>query len=174
MSEELVDIVNEQGEVVDTVPRHVMRSQRLPHRSTYVAFLNRDSRFLVEIRTLQKDYAPGRFDACVGGVVGHGESPEDGARREFEEEIGVSAGAVEFHDLGSMNVPRKSGSFFVACMFLARGDAITVRQASELSGIMYLTYEEIMALEDDFTSDSIIALKEILRRAEGRNLLKKA
>ena len=169
---ELIDIVDEHNRVVDTVERRVMRARSLPHRSTYVAFRTAAGRYLVEVRTLCKDYAPGLLDACVGGVVCHGESPDEGARREFCEEIGVDPADVDFHDLGCMNVPRRDcDSFFVACMYLACGERITVRQASELSAVMYLTYEEIMALEPCFTGDSIIALREIVTRARARGLL---
>ena len=64
---ERVDIVNEKDEVIDTVPRHVMRERHLAHRASYMAVRRGDGRYLIEIRTLTKDYAPGKLDACVGG-----------------------------------------------------------------------------------------------------------
>ena len=45
---ELVDIVSEHDEVVDTVTRAQMRKGKLAHRACYIAFCNREGRFLVE------------------------------------------------------------------------------------------------------------------------------
>ena len=47
---EMVDIVNRDDEVVDTVPRAVMRANHLPHRSTYVVVMDNSGRILVELR----------------------------------------------------------------------------------------------------------------------------
>jgi len=72
-AQELVDIVDRDNNVTDTVTRKEMRQKQLPHRASYIAVCNRGGKFLVEIRTLCKDYSPGTFDAVVGGVMQHGE-----------------------------------------------------------------------------------------------------
>lgn len=72
-AQELVDIVDRDNNVIDTVTRKEMRQKQLPHRASYIAVCNRGGKFLVEIRTLCKDYSPGTFDAVVGGVMQHGE-----------------------------------------------------------------------------------------------------
>ncbi len=167
---ELVDIIDDLDNVIDAVPRPQMRALKLPHRSTYVAYLNSENKFLIEIRTLTKDYAPGKFDACIGGVVAHKEDPCDGAKRELFEEVGIKDKDVEYFELGKMYV-KLPHSFFYAYMSLAKGTNISIRQASEVSGIMYLDYDNIMALEHNFTSDSILVLKEIVSRAKAKGLL---
>lgn len=170
--EEMVDIINEQDEVLQVVPRHVMRQQQLPHRATYVAVLNSQHRALVEVRTLSKDYAPGLLDACVGGVVQSGEDPVESSRREVAEEIGVDASQLQFYDLGKMVIPYLSGKAFVmAYLFLAVGDPITKRQKSEVSGVMSLTLSEIEALRPVVVRDSLIALQEIIKRAQDKGIV---
>lgn len=170
--EELVDIINEQDEVLKVVPRHVMRQEQLPHRATYVVVMNSQKRMLVELRTLSKDYAPGLLDACVGGVVQSGEDPILSSRREVEEEIGVDSEHLVFHDLGKMVIPYLSGKGFVmAYLFLAIGDPITRRQKSEVSGLLSLTSEELDAIQSVVVRDSMIANKEIIKRAREKNLL---
>lgn len=39
---------------------------------------------------MKKDYCPGYFDLANGGVVGGDETDEENARRELEEEIGIT------------------------------------------------------------------------------------
>lgn len=167
---ELVDIIDDLDKVIDVVPRPQMRALKLPHRSTYIAYLTCDNKFLIEIRTLNKDYAPGKLDACIGGVVAHGESPLEGAKRELLEEVGIKSDEIKYYELGKMYV-KLPHSFFYAYMSLAIGNKISIRQDSEVSGIMYLDYDNIMALEHNFTSDSIIVLKEIVSRARSLDLL---
>ncbi|MBU3844681.1 MAG: NUDIX domain-containing protein [Candidatus Anaerobiospirillum pullicola] len=169
---ELVDIVNENDEVVAVVPRKVMRQKHLPHRASYIVVMDGQERILVEIRTLCKDYAPGLFDACVGGVIQSGEEPDLSASRELKEEIGVDAGAIEFKSLGKMAIPYKSGtSFVMAYLYIARGSFITMRQQSEVSGIMLLHTKELARLKDSCTYDSFIAYEEILHRAHEAGII---
>ncbi len=173
-AQELVDIVDENDNVIDTVERHIMRENHLPHRATYIAVCDKSGRFVVELRTLTKDYAPGVFDACVGGVLQHGEDPFEGALRELYEEIGISIDpqGSDFISLGKIKVPYKSGrGFLYAYLYLAKSDAVTVRQKEEVSGIMMLSYDELLRLSDACTYDSIQVFKEIVARAGAQGYL---
>ena len=87
---ELVDVVDADNHIISTMTRQQMRLQRLPHRASYIVCQDLSGRFLIEVRTLCKDYAPGLLDACVGGVMQHGEEAVSAARRELEEELGLS------------------------------------------------------------------------------------
>lgn len=90
MSEEQVIIVNEQNEQVEIVPRSIMRRDVLLHRATYIIVTNSKDQILIQKRSLEKDVYPGYYDPTTGGVVKAGESYEDNAIRELEEEIGVT------------------------------------------------------------------------------------
>lgn len=168
---ESVDIINANDEVVAVVPRKVMREKHLPHRASYVLVVDNAGRILVEMRTLCKDYEPGKLDACVGGVVQSGEDPILSAKREVEEEIGLDMSNVKFHNLGKLLIPYNTGdSFLMAYLFIVVGDLITSRQKSEVSGIMMLSLKELMRLQENCTYDSVIALKEIAKRAAERDI----
>jgi len=98
--DELVDVVDELDHVVDSVPRRVMRTERLRHRAVFIAVVDGMGRLLVHRRSPLKDVWPGWCDIAVGGVVGAGETYLDAAHRELAEEIGVSAATLEEIDLG--------------------------------------------------------------------------
>ncbi|MDY6321546.1 MAG: NUDIX domain-containing protein [Succinivibrio sp.] len=171
---ERVDIVNEKDEVIDTVPRHVMRERHLAHRASYMAVRRGDGRYLIEIRTLTKDYAPGKLDACVGGVMQHAEIPSESARRELMEEVGIDAAKAgnAIADLGKLRIPYQDGVHFLyGYLYLVTSDQLTVRQREEVSGVMFLTEGEVNKLFSQCSYDSVIAFKEILERARERGLL---
>lgn len=87
--DELVDIVDADDNVIDTVTRRRMRAEVLRHRAVYIAVQSSDGRLLVHQRSFAKDVRPGAWDIAVGGVVGAGETYDDAARREMAEEIGI-------------------------------------------------------------------------------------
>jgi 8-oxo-dGTP pyrophosphatase MutT (NUDIX family) len=89
--DEPVEVVDDDGRVIEIVPRRVMRDRRLLHRCTYVLVENDVGELYVHRRTMIKDVYPGYYDVTAGGVCAVGESFEDGAAREVEEELGVTA-----------------------------------------------------------------------------------
>ena len=89
--DELVDVVDETNEVVQAVTRRELRARTLLHRCTYVLVLNPAGELYVHRRTDTKDVYPGFYDVCAGGVNAAGESFEECATRELEEELGITA-----------------------------------------------------------------------------------
>jgi isopentenyldiphosphate isomerase len=89
--DELVDVVDAHDRVVATVPRRQVRAERLRHRAVFVVVNSSAGELLVHRRSDAKDLWPGRWDVCVGGVVGAGEGWDDAARRELAEEVGIDA-----------------------------------------------------------------------------------
>ena len=71
--------------------RAEMRAQSLRHRATYILVFNSSGQLFVHRRTATKDIYPSYYDVAVGGVVGAGESYDDGAQRELAEELGITA-----------------------------------------------------------------------------------
>ena len=90
---EKVLIVDEENNPVRAATRKEMRDGLLWHRASYVMIFTDEahgSKILVQKRTMKKDYCPGFFDLCTGGVVGEGEDDDISAVREVEEEIGIA------------------------------------------------------------------------------------
>jgi isopentenyldiphosphate isomerase len=93
--EELVDVVDTEDHVVGRARRAEMRARRLRHRATYLLVFNRRGELFVHLRAATKDVYPSHWDVAVGGVVGAGESYDDGARRELAEELGIREAVPE-------------------------------------------------------------------------------
>ncbi len=90
MTDELVDLVDEDGRVVGTAPRSVVRRDNLRHAATAVLVRDPAGRIYLHRRSDTKDWAPGHWDAAAGGVIAAGEEPLSSALRELEEELGIT------------------------------------------------------------------------------------
>ncbi|MFF9015608.1 NUDIX hydrolase [Streptomyces sp. NPDC014870] len=89
-AEEILDVVDEHDEVVGQAPRTEVYARGLIHRCTFIQVRDAQDRVFVHRRTPGKLVYPSMYDMFVGGVVGAGESYDDAALREAEEELGVS------------------------------------------------------------------------------------
>ena len=97
---QLVEHVDEHGQVIAIVTRAEMRARSLRHRSVYIAIINSNNALLVHKRADWKDVFPGAWDLAFGGVCDVGEDWQTSAHRELLEEAGVTGMLV---DLGPVS-----------------------------------------------------------------------
>jgi isopentenyldiphosphate isomerase len=89
MTDEWLDIVDEQDHIVGQAPRGEAPAKRLRHRCAFIRVLDEHGRLFVHRRAPTKLVFPSYYDMFVGGVVAAGESYDEAARREAAEELGV-------------------------------------------------------------------------------------
>ncbi len=88
--EELLEVVNEQGEVLRLATRQECHSQKgLIHRVVHVLVWDRTGRLYLQKRAKHKDIQPGKWDTSVGGHLCPGETILNGAQRELKEELHI-------------------------------------------------------------------------------------
>ena len=158
---ELVVIVDEHNEIITNVPRAVMRREGLIHRATYILVFGSDGRLFVQDRTTTKDIFPGYHDLCAGGVVVAGEDYEESARRELEEELGITDVqlAVLFDFYGEYAGQKVWGRVF-SCIT----DGPFVLQKEELTGGAFHDIDDVKVLieQEPCTPDSVYVLERYL------------
>ena len=89
-SEEILEVVDEHDRVTGTERRGVIHQKGLMHRSAQVLVFNSSGELFLQKRSDNKDEFPGLWDSSAAGHVDPGESYLECARRELEEELGIS------------------------------------------------------------------------------------
>mgnify|MGYP003015317816 FL=1 len=96
------------------------------------------------------------------------------AKRELLEEVGINADdkKVDFYPLETLRIEdEKTDHFFYGYLYLAIADVITVRQASEVSGVMFIDKEDVLKQAKNCNYDSVVAFKEILKRSKAKGII---
>ncbi len=89
--------VTENDEIIGAVPRKLCHGNpTLIHRAIHILVLNQQGQMLLQKRSQNKDTEPGKWDSSVGGHIGFGQSYEEAAIREAQEEIGVTLESLHF------------------------------------------------------------------------------
>ena len=160
-ADEIVALVDEQNNVIGAIPRREMRAKRLLHRSTYILVFNARSELYVQKRTMTKDVFPGYFDPATGGVVLAGESYEESARRELEEEMGIrDVPLTRLFDFYFEDEHARVWGRAFSCEY----DGKIVPQVEEVEYVEMMTTDDILrrAETEQFTPDGLLVVRRYL------------
>jgi 16S rRNA (adenine1518-N6/adenine1519-N6)-dimethyltransferase len=84
-------VVDEQDQVVGEAPRGEVHGNNLLHRAVHLFLFNRQEELFLQKRSPWKDRHPLLWDSSAAGHVDAGEDYDEAARRELDEELGVTA-----------------------------------------------------------------------------------
>ncbi|MFG2312535.1 NUDIX hydrolase [Streptomyces sp. NPDC048566] len=143
-ADEILDIVDENDRVVGQAPRGEAYERGLRHRCVFVQARDAQGRIFVHRRTPTKLVFPSCYDLFVGGVVGAGESYDDAALREAEEELGVS-GLPRPTPLFRFLYDDGAGRCWWSAVYEVRCDLAVDPQVEEVAWHAFLTDEEVEA-----------------------------
>lgn len=86
---EMFDVVDENNQVVQQLPRGEVHSRGLRHRAVHIFVINPRGDIYLQRRSHLKDVAPLKWDSSAAGHLNVGESYADAAVRELHEELGI-------------------------------------------------------------------------------------
>lgn len=88
---EFLDIVNEKNEIVGRASKKEIYEKLLPHRIVHILVFNDKGEMALQLQSKYKSFCPRHWCTAAAGHVKAGESCEEAALRELEEELGVKA-----------------------------------------------------------------------------------
>ncbi|MGW2495536.1 NUDIX hydrolase [Streptomyces pseudogriseolus] len=139
---EILDIVDEHDRVIGQAPRGEAYARGLRHRCAFVLARDADGRIFVHRRTAAKLVFPSLYDMFVGGVVGAGETYDEAALREAEEELGVSGLPAPRH-LFTFLYDDGGNRTWWSAVYEVRCDLPVRPQAEEVAWHAFLPEEEV-------------------------------
>jgi isopentenyldiphosphate isomerase len=160
------------------IPRSLMRNHGLPHRASFIFLFSFPTRKLVLTkRTMTKDFCPGWWDACIGGVVAWNEV--DNALRELEEEVGLTPSDLIRMDNFGEFFYQDEGSKVWGDMYVAVFDHgedwrenLTL-QVEEVDDVMLVSPEDVVGGVIQVTPDSRFAVAKLLQDVDWTRFLNK-
>ncbi|MFI9204547.1 NUDIX hydrolase [Streptomyces sp. NPDC053048] len=168
-ADEVLDVVDEHDRVTGQAPRGEVYAAGLRHRCVFVQARDARGRIFVHRRTARKLVFPSLYDMFVGGVVGAGETYDEAALREAEEELGVS-GLPAPTPLFRFLYEGPGGSWWSA-VYEVRCELPVVPQEEEVAWWDFLPEDEVEARLADWqwVPDGLAAYLRLReRRHEGR------
>lgn len=87
---EFLDIVDANDQVIGKATRDDIYKKSLCHRIVHVLIFDEQGNLALQLRSKKVSFCPSHWSTTVGGHVQTGESYEEGALREFKEELGTT------------------------------------------------------------------------------------
>lgn len=94
--DEMIEVIDEQEHLIKTIPKSEVRKENLLRKGADVFIFDNKGNILIHQRASVKIVSPNAWDIFLGGWVLAGESFEQAAHREVEEEIGAENISLTF------------------------------------------------------------------------------
>jgi isopentenyldiphosphate isomerase len=96
MIEEIMDVVDEHDTVIGTSTKSDVYKHHSLHRIVHVFVFNEAREMALQLRSKEVSFCPHHWCTAVAGHVIQGESYEQAAMREYEEELGITSTLTNF------------------------------------------------------------------------------
>ena len=165
---ELLDIADEFGNLTgEVMEREKAHDLNLLHWEISVYIINNKKQVLLQKRAATKRYNPNKWGSCAGHVLS-GETLEDTALREIEEEIGLKFTKEDLKILDKMQVRKRDNNSHIARSFyvVCNKDIFNI-QKEELSEVKWFNIEDVINMiknNDDtitFKMDRLYLLEKL-------------
>jgi len=87
---EFLDVINDEDIVIGRASKEEIYEKSLQHRIVHVLIFNERGEMALQLRSKNVSFCPSYWSTTVGGHVQAGESYEEAALREFQEELGIT------------------------------------------------------------------------------------
>lgn len=147
---EYLDLVDENDNVIGKEDRNIIYKKDLNNfRVINIMIINSENKIIVPKRSGNRRLFPNCYDCSVGGHVSSGETYEEAAYRELEEELGISN--VKLEEIGYFKPSELNTSSF-SKMYKLIYDGDLNYDKDGIQEIFYMDKEEIRKLIEEDAS----------------------
>lgn len=145
MQEEYLDIVDDEDTVIDTALYQDVYKNLSSHRIVHILIFNTKGELLLQLRSKKKHFAPGHWSTSVGGHVRAGETYQQAALREAQEELGITPEITEMYKDKYVNDEGVT-KFLTVFKALDTGHTFTL-EPEEVEKVEYKSLADIKTME---------------------------
>lgn len=158
---EYLSIVNEKDEEIGKATYEDASRDKLTRRIVHVLIFNDEDKMVLQMRSRFKPFCPNHWSTAVGGHVHFGETYEEGALREMDEELGIQRD-LEF--LGKYSYSDGKGLSMFLSIFKTVFSGPYEVNPEEVERVEYFSLDEIQKMienGDKFHPELLFLLKKI-------------
>ena len=158
MSEEMIDVLDEEDKFVRKASRGDVRKNALLHKTIHVVILNEKGKFFVQKRAANKDIWPRFYEVGVGETVIANEDYDEAAERGLREEIGINAKPQLLFETKFRSEENNANIRVYKCV-IKEGVTFVDKEVSEG---FFVSEEKLKGMVEgkDFTPDSVHVMKK--------------
>lgn len=159
MADERIDIYDEHNHSIGiTAMKSEAHAKGLWHRAVSIWMYTSKGELLLQLRATDKELYPNCWDISAAGHVGAGETVEEGALREIEEELGIKANINDLELIRIFpvshrykEITNKEFFYFYLYPFNVDPESLMLQQ-EEVQEVKFMHVEELeKALKEDTT-----------------------
>lgn len=132
-------VVNEEDQVIGKATREECHKSKLIHRSVYIFLINSKKEIFIQKRSMTKDLYPGYYTGSATGHVDYGETYDQAALRELEEELGIKVQPRRLGKFTSFSDIEKE----ISTVYLCKYDGEIRFNKEEISQGFFMNIEQI-------------------------------
>lgn len=152
MTEELLDIVDDNDHVIGQESRTIVHQRGLQHRGVHVFLFTDDGKMLIQKRSADRAASPSLLDCSISEHVKAGEDYHDAAIRGMKEELGVEGIEIERLTKFRMNYGVNDNEISELYQGVVHPELVQFDPV-EIESVMYLSMDELRRmLEEDSQS----------------------
>lgn len=143
--EEILDLVNDNDEVIGAMERNEVYAKDLHNFRVVNAFvINEEGKLWIPRRGMHKRIAPGALDMSMGGHVESGETYDQSAAREIQEELNINIAHVPFECVAKLT-PHEHGVNAFQQIYLIHSNETPHYNPDDFTESFWLTPTELLA-----------------------------
>jgi isopentenyl-diphosphate delta-isomerase type 1 len=132
-------VVDEEDRVIGKETRVKCHKSRLIHRSVYIFLVNSKKEVFIQKRSMAKDLYPGYYTGSATGHVNYGETYDQAALRELDEELGIKAPLKRLGKFKSFSHVEKE----ISTLYLCRYDGEIKFNRKEISKGLFMSLRQV-------------------------------
>ncbi len=145
---EFLDVVNNDDKVIGRAPRSQVYANLLTHRIAHVILFNKTGKMCLQMRG-NVSFCPFHWDFTASGHVRSGETYEEAAFRELDEEVGVKTKIkFEYKDLYTYTGNERNGLKKFLATFSGVYEGKFKLDKNEVEKVGFFSLEEIRDMMD--------------------------